>query len=99
MVVEALIRGALVLVSLALGVAIAASEEDPFFLLFGAVFAFVFWRFGRKRRRGRHADAAYGWDDDNDDGGWFGGLFDGDGDGGDGDGGGDGGGNGGGGGD
>ncbi len=73
------IRAVLALISLMVFVAIAVSEQNPVFVIFGIVVALVFLRFGKGRSRGRRGGDGGGYaggdydSGDNDDGGWFGG--------------------------
>jgi hypothetical protein len=90
--VEFAIRAVLTLVAFVAFVAIAASEQNPVFLIIGIVVAVIFLRFGRcrgRRRRGGHDGEAYLVGDyvNDTDGGWFrgdSGWFGGDGNGGNG---------------
>ena len=55
----------LALVSLVVGVAIFVWEEDVFFLIVGALVAFVLWPFGGEHSGSRgESAAAYDWDSD-----------------------------------
>ena len=85
------IRVVLALIAFVVFAAITVSEQNPMFLIISIVVAVIFLRFGRRRghrRCGGHGSGAYSggeYDDDDDiDGGWFGGdsgWFGGDGDG------------------